>query len=148
MSATKPAIGTWNIGKRIAGIPVVGYGPFWEDRCDDHTSHLPKPNKKLKRATYWRYASMYPGTCSQIVQDEGAGIDFSVVQKTVGIPEIWINSKEYGWSTKLNMQGLHWRWTAIQGDERWLTIQSGLKIRFLHFDKNLRNNPPTALMKK
>ena len=65
--------------ERVVGIPIVGYGPRWEDRCDNNSdlaaaSATSTENGSPKRATCWRYSGVYPTIRSQAFQDEPAGI--------------------------------------------------------------------------
>ena len=132
------------VWERIVAIPVQGPGPRWEDRLGrgsnfsgdwrhpDSTSSDPSTPK---RATCWRYDGMGTGGIrNQVVRDEPASIKYSVVQRTVGFPEIWVSSNSYTWSTEIDLQDIDWQWKQIQGDESQLIIQSGEELHILRFD--------------
>ena len=136
--------GRWNPGnvvwERIIGIPVLGHGPRWEDRLGKDSTfggEWQHANFKGPRATCWRYAGMGKGIRNQIVRDELAGIKYSVIQRNIGSPEIWVSDSD-SWYTEIDLQGIQWRWHAIDGDERHLLIQSDKELHILHFDDHLR----------
>ena len=98
------------VWERIVGIPILGPGPKWEDRLgkvstftnDWQQTDCKSPNPSIpKRATCWRYEGMGSGIRNQVVRDESAGIKYSVVQRTIGFPEIWVSSDSQSWSTEL-----------------------------------------------
>ena len=129
--------------ERIVGIPVLGPGPRWEDRLaiDSRFTHEWQPTGSKspdplipKRATCWRYDGMGPGFRSLVVRDVSAGIMFSVVQRTIGFPEIWVSSDSHSWSTEIDLHDIRWRWKQIDGDEHYLIIQSNEELHVLHFD--------------
>ncbi|KAL9134952.1 MAG: hypothetical protein Q9175_003861 [Cornicularia normoerica] len=134
------------VWERIVGIPVLGSGPRWENKIGRHSTFTwelqnadPRSPDPLtpKRATCWRYANMGSGIRNQVVRDESAGIKYSVVQRTIGFPEIWVSSDSHSWSTEIDLQDIQWRWKQINGDERYLIIQSNEKLHILHFDYDL-----------
>lgn len=134
------------VWERIVGIPVLGPGPIWVDRLgldstfiheSQHTDYESPDPLSPKRATCWRYKGMGAGMINQIVQDKSAGIKFSVVQRTIGSPEIWVSSDSHGWTTEVDLQDIQWRWKQIDGDERYLIIQSNQELYVLHFDRDL-----------
>ena len=134
------------VWERIVGIPVLGHGPRWEDRLGldstfihegQHTDlKCPDPLTPL-RATCWRYKGMGTGIRSQVVQDKSTGVKYSVIQRTIGAPEIWVSSDSHSWATKIDLQDIQWRWKQIDGDERYLVIQSNEELYILHFDQDL-----------
>ena len=132
------------VWERIVAIPVQGFGPRWEDRLGRDSNFAgdwqyadsisPDPSAP-KRATCWRYDGVgTEGIRNQVVRDESAGIKFSVVQRTIGFPEIWVSSNSQTWSTKIDLQDIQWRWKQIQGDESQLIIQSHQELHILRFD--------------
>lgn len=132
--------------ERIVGIPVLGPGPSWEDRLGrdstfthewQHTDCKCADPLTPKRATCWRYEGMGPGIRNQLVHDESAGIKYSVVQRTVGLPEIWVSDDLHSWSAIIDLQRIQWRWKQIDGDERYLIIQSNEELHVFHFDHDL-----------
>ena len=134
------------VWERIIGIPVLGHGPRWEDRLGkDSTDHgdwqhadFRSPGSLMPmRATCWRYDGMGIGIRNQIVQDDLADIKYFVIQRTIGFPEIWVSDLG-SWCTEIDLQGINWGWSAIDGDERHLIIQSDEELHILHFDDDLR----------
>ena len=135
--------------ERIVGIPIIGPGPRWEDRCDDYsaprteigserssrTEKLPPP----RSASCWRYNNFYPGVCNQSVRDDLANIYFDVVQREFGLPEIWITAPPLGWTSRLDMRDVHWEWKEVAGDERWLLVEGKQELRILRFDREVPN---------
>ena len=131
------------VWERIVGIPVLGPGPSWEDRLggdstfthdSQHTYTKSLDPLEPRRATCWRYRGMGPGIRNQILRDESAGIEYSVEQILDGFPEIWASSISQGWSSKIHLRDVQWRWKQIDGDERYLIIQSSQELHILHFD--------------
>ena len=131
------------VWERVVGIPVLGSGPSWEDRLGRESTFAqewqhkdPKSPDPLtpKRATCWRYEGMGYGIRNQVVQDDSAGIKYSVVQRTIGSPEIWVSSDPDSWGTEIDLQNIQWRWKQIDGDERYLILQSNEELHVLHFD--------------
>ena len=134
------------VWERIVGIPVLGPGPRWEDRLGKDSTfagewqHVDSRSLDLstpKRATCWRYDGMGSGVRNQVVRDESAGIKYSVVQRTIGFPEVWVSSDSGSWCTEIDLQDIQWRWKKIDGDERYLLIQSDEELHILHFDNDL-----------
>lgn len=134
------------VWERIVGIPLLSHGPRWENRLGLDSTFIPEgQHTDLKcpdpltplRATCWRYKGMECGMRSQVVQDESAGIKYSVVQRTIGAPEIWVSSDSHNWATGIDLQDIQWRWKQIDGDERYLIIQSNEELHVLHFDQDL-----------
>ena len=134
------------VWERIIGIPVLGYGPRWEDRLGkDSTSDGEWHQANLKaqdpsmplRATCWRYTGMGKGIRNQIVRDDMAGIMYLVIQRTIGDPEVWVSDSD-SWYTEVHLPLMIWHWNAIDGDERHLIIQSDEDLHILHFDDNPR----------
>lgn len=134
------------VWERIVGIPILGPGPNWEDRLgkdstfsgDWQQTDCSSPDLLTpKRATCWRYAGMGSGIRNQVVRDESAGITYSVVQRTIGFPEIWVSSGSHSWSTEIDLQDIQWRWKQIDGDELYLVIESNEELHVLHFDHDV-----------
>ena len=132
--------------ERIVGIPVLGPGPSWEDRLGrettfanewQHTYSKAPDSLTPMKATCWRYEGMGSGIRNQVVRDESAGIKYSVVQRTVGFPEIWVSCDSDSWSTEIGLQNIQWRWKQIAGDDRYLIIQSNQELHILHFDHGI-----------
>lgn len=135
------------VWERIVGIPVLGTGPRWEDRLGRDSTFagewqhvdLRNPDRPMpKRATCWRYDGMGSGIRNQVVVDESAGIRYSVVQRTIGFPEVWASSDSGSWCTEIDLRDIDWRWKQIDGDERYLLMQSDEELHILHFDVDLR----------
>lgn len=136
------------VWERVVGIPVLGSGPNWEDRLgkDSTFTHVhdrqhwdsrsPDPLAP-KRATCWRYEDMGPGIRNQVVRDESAGIKYCVIQRTIGFPEIWVSSESHSWSTEIDLQDIEWRWKEVDGDERYLIIQSNEELHIFRFDHDV-----------
>ena len=132
------------VWERIVAIPIQGPGPRWEDRFGRDSSFAgdwqyadsTSPDPLMpKRATCWRYDGMGTGGIrNQVVRDALAGIKYSVVQRTIGFPEIWVSSNSQTWSTEIDLQDIQWRWKQIQGDESQLIIQSHQELHILRFD--------------
>ena len=132
-----------SVWERIVGIPVMGPGPRWEDRCGkgstftgewQHTPYQSSDPLMPKKARCWRYDRMGSGIRNQVVRDESASINYCVVQRTVGFPELWVSPDSQDWCTEIDLQGFQWRWYQINGDERYLLIQSDEDLHILHFD--------------
>ena len=130
------------VWERIVGIPVMGPGPRWEARCGkdstfagewQHTPYKSTDPLMPKKATCWRYEHMGSGIRNQVVRDESASINYCVVQRTLGFPEIWVSPDSQDWCTEIDLQGFQWRWNQINGDERYLLIQSDEDVHILHF---------------
>ena len=132
------------VWERIVAIPVQGLGPRWEDRLGkdsnlasdwQHADSISPDPSTPKRATCWRYDGAGAGGIrNQVLRDESAGIKYSVVQRTIGFPEIWVSSNSQTWSTEIDLQDIRWRWKQIQGDESQLIIQSDEELHILRFD--------------
>lgn len=71
------------------------------------------------------------------MDDESAGIKYSVIQRTIGLPEIWVSGDSHSWSAIIDLQRIQWRWKQIDGDERYLVIQSNEELHVFHFDHGL-----------
>ena len=147
------------VWERIVAIPVQGLGPRWEDRLgkdsnfasdSQHADSISTDPSTPKRATCWRYDGAGTGGIrNQVLRDELAGIKYSVVQRTIGFPEIWVSSNSQTWSSEIDLQGIQWRWKQIQGDENQLIIQSDEELHILRFDYGFgatqkRRNPVLA----
>lgn len=135
------------VWERIVGIPVLGTGPRWEDRLGRDSTfagewqHVDLRNLDRltpKRATCWRYDGMGSGIRNQVVVDESARIRYSVVQRTMGFPEVWVSSDSGSWCTEIDLLDIQWQWKQIDGDERYLLIESDEELHILHFDVDLR----------
>ena len=143
------------VWERIIGIPVLGHGPRWEDRLGKSSifgggreqifgggwQHAVS-SKSLDplapvRASCWRYEGMGSGMRNQVMRDESAGINYSVIQCTIGFPELWISSPSDKWFTEIDLQDIQWQWKQIHGDERYLIIQSDEELCILRFDDDL-----------
>ena len=126
------------IWERVVGIPILGPGPRWEDRLGRVSTFgqfWPQPNfRKPNTATCWRYEGMGIGLRNQIVRDEWANIEYHVVQRTIGFPEVWVLSVSGSWCAQIDLSDIQWRWKRIDGDERYLIIQSNEVLHILHFD--------------
>ncbi len=134
------------VWERVVGIPILGPGPCWEDRLGRESTLIPEwqhtafesPDPLTpKRATCWRYEGMGPGIRNQVIRDESAGIEYSVVQRVIGFPEIWVSSNSHSWNTEIKLHDIQWDWKQIDGDERYLIIQSNDELHVLHFDDDL-----------
>ena len=136
------------VWERVVGIPVLGFGPSWEDKLEKDSTFTHVQDWQLwssrnpdplapKRATCWRYEDMGSGIRNQVVRDQSAGIKYCVIQRTIGFPEIWVSSDSHGWSTQIDLQDIEWRWKEINGDERYLIIQSSEKLHILRFDHDV-----------
>ena len=125
------------VWERVVGIPILGAGPRWEDRLGRASTSVRSPNLSMtNRATLWRYDGMGVGIRNQMVRDESAGINYFVLQRTIGFPEIWVSSDSRSWFAEINLQDIQFRWKQINGDERYLIIQSNEELCILHFDHN------------
>lgn len=135
------------VWERIVGIPVQGPGPRWENRLGrdstsahewQHTDSESLNPLMPKRATCWRYEGMGSGIRNQVIRDQSAGINYSVVQRTIGFPEVWVSSDSHSWSTEIDLQDIQWQWKQIDGDEHYLVIQNNEQLHVLHFDHDFR----------
>ena len=131
------------VWERVVGIPILGPGPCWEDRLgrDSTFAHLWQPPdfrssgcRKINTATCWRYEGMGSGLRNQIVRDESADIEYHVVQRVIGFPEVWVYSVLGSWCVQIDLSDIQWQWKRIDGDERYLIIQSTDVLHILHFD--------------
>lgn len=148
----------WNqvLGKyweRIIGIPVLGPGPRWEDRCDDQREDTQDTlsrsiqiisaetqQRSPKRANCWRYAGIYPGVRNEVIKDESAGLDFTAEHDTGGVFRVQIKSHVESWATKLDLKDFDPQPRSFNGDERWLITQRGDALYILRFDKGFKIN--------
>ena len=137
----------WNQGpnywERVIGIPILGLGPHWEDRCDDsdiagRLGVAQYPEEGLNpRATCWRYSGIYPGVRNQVIRDKCAGIEFSIEHRVDEVfPSLRISSKSKSWTSIIDIPYLDWLTCKASGDERWFITQDQNKIYILHFDKD------------
>ena len=124
--------------QRVVGFPILGPGPYWEDRQGRDSTNAQRwehmGSRKSDTATCWRYEAMGAGVRNQIVRDESASVEYHVIQYTVGVPEVWVLSHSDKSCKKIDLGDVQWQWTRIDGDERYLIIQSNEVLHILHFD--------------
>ncbi|MCJ1481013.1 hypothetical protein MMC06_001169 [Schaereria dolodes] len=127
--------------ERVVGIPIIGYGPSWEDNGGPGASTMAIKSLGPRRATCRRYEGSHPSRIKiREFRGELAQICISVtVQARCDPQSIWIEGKNWG-PVQVQQNGAHIncrRFEASFGEERWLIGEDNVNrdIMILRFDK-------------
>lgn len=141
----QPPVKYW---ERVTGLPLVGLGPSWEDRCNDTTPDICQRLEKVYSkdcegksphwATCWRYFEIFPGIRNQVIRDTSAGISFSAEHDIDCNLSYRVASQIDCWITTLKLPGLDsGSCRKSDGNERWFITQDKDTLCIFHFDKQI-----------